>query len=1019
MIEKDMKNIYAKAMKFNMRTLAVILLSVFLASCDHDIDPIGMDSENGIAFKVDISDISGETAGVNAGGSASSATSQFVKTIGKDSIFLSALHSELHDGLRSEVPSSKVTPYKDAIATTESFGFIAYTYKTLEAELSTWKRFCAPTETKYVTTKKYWEPTTKMYWPLKDEYIRFFAYAPYKDGAGNVITVASSDTEMPKISITVNSDVSEQVDLLVADSQEFKDNASSSVRNAIKMEFSHMMTGIAFKAKKSLAVKSIEVSGVYDKADLQLAKKAKDAEWSGLTKSGNTYTLTSLTGTEEGDYIIYDPKFTMMMIPQSLPNDPANSENGAKIVVTLDDDSKIECSLAGHIWERNKLVTYIISDEPVSPRSYYLQPLTDAQREQIVPTDDQPHTVNIELNSYWDGDSKLPVDCYVLYAEAEYGPFYQYDNIPSTSKIKDMIESPATISSTGTLYSISLPIKANTMSSGGTAQRKQRKTALENRGVLSDTDLSMWDFTIAPYGGSRTIPCTANSYVIRQKGTYMLPCVYGNAIGGTTAESTEYSDYDNVEAYKPNGGVLPDGVNASKFLLNFKNSFGGDIQNPFLHLDAGVMSGLAVDLSSPMNQSKSEVAATAFKNSYEAVLVWCDLDSEDAESTNFVTVHNEITDALLAGSESLGNIPYVKFTVGSGIQEANMLIAVREKTSKQIVWSWHIWVTAENDLTPLDVEDYNYMHGNPGGNINKLLPVPLGWNAEESVAYYPEREIFCKIVQKGSLKTSALIRVFQAYQIDKGDLGGSSTFYQWGRKDPLIPNRVSFSTVVIDETLTEHNTKHAYIKKITTDSYSRDDIVASNYDWMATITPSGSSDLLQTSIQYPYKFIKTTWTDYLNLWDAGQTVAGEDREPIKTVYDPCPPGFKVPRKSCFTGFSLRGNFANEDRIDLQSDMGEDGYYYKAAKAVGIYCKKGSSDRTGILMYTQSFYFNTGAFVKDRGQIGWYWTACRTETTSANAMRININPATAERPFAQIYWPGGCDFGRSLMPVKDE
>ncbi|GEM_PF-2570633 len=1018
-----MKNIYAKSKKYSVPFLAAVLFSVFVVSCNHDIDPTGIDSESGIAFKVDVADISGETAGVKAGGSVSLATSQYISTIGKDSIFLSTLQSDLQDGLRNEVPDTKVTPYKNTIGQTGSFGFIAYTYATSGAELTAWKRFCAPTEAKYVTAKKYWEPTTKMYWPLKGEYIRFFAYAPYKDGAGNLISVASADAQMPKISITVNSEVSDQADLLVADSQEFKDNSSNTVRNAINVEFSHMMTGIAFKAKKSLGIKSIEVSGVYDKADLQLAAKAKDAEWSGLTKLDNRYTLTNLTGTEEGDYIIYDEAFTLMMIPQSLPNNPANNENGAKIVATLGDDSKIECSLAGHIWERNKLVTYIISDEPVSPRSYYLQPLTDAQREQIIPTDDQPHTVNIDLNSYWDGDSKLPIDCYVLYAEAEYGPFYHYNNIPSTSKIKKMIEAPATVSATGTLYNISIPIKANAVKSEGTSQRKQRKSELEGRGELSNIDLSMWDFTIAPYGNSRTTPCTANSYVIRQKGTYMLPCVYGNAIGGPTAEATDYSNYDNVEAYRPNGGVLPSSSDPefgpNKFLVNFKNSFGGNIKNPFLHLDENVMDGLSVDLSSPISRTKSEAAVAEFKNNYEAVLVWCDLDPDDVESTNFLTVEQNIAEAPLKGSSDLGNIPFVKFTVGSGIQEANIVIAVRRKSDQMIVWSWHIWVTAESNLTPLEVEDYNYMHNLPGGNINKFLPVPLGWNAEENVEYYPEREIFCKIVQKGSLKTSALIRIFQAHQIDRGDLGGSSTFYQWGRKDPMIPNRVSFSTVIVEGSLT----KHAYLKKITTDLYDKNEIVASDYGSMLTITPSSSDDLLCKSIQYPYQFIiyGGNWATYRNLWDAGQTEKDEDREPIKTVYDPCPPGFKVPRKSCFTGFSLRGNFTSEDRIYLQSDMGEDGYYYKAAKAVGVYCKKGASDRTGILMYAQAYYGSDGAFLGDRGQIGWYWTSCKSNDNAGNAMSININPATAtaEWPFAKIYWSGGCVYGRSLMPVKDE
>lgn len=100
---------------------------------------------------------------------------------------------------------------------------------------------------------------------------------------------------------------------------------------------------------------------------------------------------------------------------------------------------------------------------------------------------------------------------------------------------------------------------------------------------------------------------------------------------------------------------------------------------------------------------------------------------------------------------------------------------------------------------------------------------------------------------------------------------GTNTFYQWGRKDPF-PATGSASSV------------------------------SSN---SATI----ADNILNPTTFYSVDERPNTSTAY-NLWDAKQTGTGDIATPtVKTVYDPCPPGFCVP-----TG-------------DLHHYIGESGRFY--------------------------------------------------------------------------------------------
>ena len=156
------------------------------------------------------------------------------------------------------------------------------------------------------------------------------------------------------------------------------------------------------------------------------------------------------------------------------------------------------------------------------------------------------------------------------------------------------------------------------------------------------------------------------------------------------------------------------------------------------------------------------------------------------------------------------------------------------------MWSWHIWVWVD-DLTPVTITNKT------GVNYN-ILPVNLAskWDANTNGRIY-------------------------------------NWFYQFGRPTPTLPpNRYNSNTDAEnygDKTFEIKNTAISY----------------------------------KYGIMYPYTFYYNRSSPYLwyggdkvyyNLWDANCTSTGSsDNIVVKTVYDPCPVGFKMPNGNTFTYFS--------------------------------------------------------------------------------------------------------------------
>ena len=248
---------------------------------------------------------------------------------------------------------------------------------------------------------------------------------------------------------------------------------------------------------------------------------------------------------------------------------------------------------------------------------------------------------------------------------------------------------------------------------------------------------------------------------------------------------------------------------------------------------------------------------------------------------------------------------YLIFTIDPKyLQQANAVLAARDENGV-IMWSWHIWVT-EHDV----LDDTYTVHGY--GNDNStygLMKWNLGWVDNKQV-YYNQREFEIKFTQERSGNTEDLTVTQEGTVFDYKDVG--STYYQWGRKDPLVA-------------LKNWNL-------IGTKDYRPHQVGKADY----TYRTEANRVSIGESIQHPNVYyvrngtignwnsnpVGTLWNNQPN----GGTI--EDVSSTKTIYDPSPRGFQVPVPKAFAVFvngcseSPGGTKPNVGTLNGISNVGE-------------------------------------------------------------------------------------------------
>lgn len=225
--------------------------------------------------------------------------------------------------------------------------------------------------------------------------------------------------------------------------------------------------------------------------------------------------------------------------------------------------------------------------------------------------------------------------------------------------------------------------------------------------------------------GGKTKMNTANCYVINAPGTYKLPCVYGNAIKNGVTNKSAFTSTKS----------------GSRWLSQFVKYDDTAITDPWID------------------------RANAYGNEQKCEIVWQD-------------VEGLLSNLQLTGSKQNGF--YLQFKINQNkMHQGNALIAITDnhKNRPTILWSWHIWVTdyklGEDDKVITNNNNVQYT----------VMPVNIGW-CDGVTWQYGQRDVKVRFTQEGTGTTKVvdLKQLAHTYVIP-----GNCTYYQWGRKDPILP----------------------------------------------------------------------------------------------------------------------------------------------------------------------------------------------------------------------------------------
>ena len=451
-------------------------------------------------------------------------------------------------------------------------------------------------------------------------------------------------------------------------------------------------------------------------------------------------------------------------------------------------------------------------------------------------------------------------------------------------------------------------------------------------GSGSETEAGvLYDAVISPQTVTET---TSHTYLLETasaKGSEESP--YNLATkGGTTSVSTANCYMVSAPGYYSFPLVYGNAIKNGKTNESaYKTDVTGDYVLPTL------VNHLGVGITNPYIKNNTDCTP------YEAELVW-----QDAE--NLVTE---------VGYDSENE--YISFHVDPAtIRQGNAVIAIKDAEGS-VLWSWHIWVTD----TDIDSEAIAFVNSN-NETIN-FSPINLGWCAGETMTFEGRSCVITFAPEEGD-GGSGTITVTQSGTEET--ISNYSPYYQWGRKDPL-PSYAAGGKVktwynTAGEAQTALNIEAASNNKHTKVEYIKKCIL--NPGMMTYCT--GDNDP-QTNT-------------YTNLWNINDAIYeasnGRDKylesleyDVVKTIYDPSPVGFSVPKGYAFLGFSTK--------TGTYSSSGDIGWTFNAA------------DEKTIFFPMLGFYRQTDNFVST---LSHFWSAVPCLYYTGYYMQISNSAVSTPR-----------------------
>ena len=762
---------------------------------------------------------------------------------------------------------------------------------------------------------------TRIPWSWLQPHARFYAVYPEKANSnGSIKFNKPTATTAPSIEFTVQPEVTQQVDLMTA--------CSGNVQYAVRgqaprtdLRFRHALTAIRFAVGQNLSfdktIKDIKLKNVLLTSKYVLSDKldGTGAAWNhnGYTKRGDVKLSNVNYNTNENPNSIVRNRsqygnsnvtdLTQLRDNYTFYMIPQNLDNQVTAEIVFTDNTSISIPLKGR-WDAGTTRTYKLSQK----NSSWVYTINGTSPSAVAYNATQ---ANYQIESYRQAPDGTKQDV----AWKVVG--YSVDN--------------------GTTWTTTKPSWLKSLSkeqgNGGTEADVCTATlgtdivdlvAERNKGLQNATPLgtAATPYNLSNETGAAAVQNTANCYVISAPGYYMIPLVYGNAIkNGQT----------NSSAYISSAPATP---------LAF--------ENPAKRTDV-ILHQFVDHISKPITDPWIEKTNNRAYNGINAAEVtWAD--------------ENNI--ATLSGSpiyrDASGNA-FVKFEVKKeNLKSGNAVISV--KKGNTILWSWHLWFAPKNALDKIKVTNIQ-------NKVYDFTNETLGWKPTEwtGTSYSTPRTVKVKVEQtlaNNGVKQYAVVTITQNPGLTKKN--GTTTFYQWGRKDALPGT---------DATLPQGN-----IIKGDNQIHMNNKIQKPNTFFITYFDRGGK--ILQNDGLIVYNYFYNLWS--MNNNHRGDKDAANDIEVVKTIYDPCPVGFNVPTNGAFSGFTTDGR--------CQGPMNVNGTNVKATYDLNSgHLFWTNSNKTETIYFPASGYRDLRSSKVAAANVqGDYWAADPYDWTAGCVMGFSSN-----------------------------
>lgn len=719
-------------------------------------------------------------------------------------------------------------------------------------------------------------------------------------------------------------------------------------------DFKHVLSAVRFKLGSDFAtgytIKKIELTnvstqGTYTFSTGNWVNTNPNTVYANNLNFVTTNHLNSLITSDGTPNDPNDIGTTFVLLPQTLGSN-------SYAIITLEDnenpgtDLHFHASLNGQTWEKGHAYTYTIANTPYkSEFTFEVENNPEFTYDGKVSTTPTPGTNQFKVVSYYRGRSGAAPEPVAW-------------TITGYEESTDNGATWTSVSPTAPDWLTNISKTSGAGDTGGgetftTAVEGQESLQLRRQGELRSRptkgtadapyDLSLYKVDNETSWGGRS---TANCYIVRQGGYYKIPLVMGNTI--TRGKIYTPEKHEGIIKFADREYTVNDNKTTEK------TDKYGNITTPATPTQ---VSGSYVYGSDIFVDYNNQLVTAA---NYKVEATKADVYWHDFQHTGSQTELIVIKDVNVVSDNSDPNVDkYLTFTVDpKTIQQGNAVIVVRN-AGGTITWSWHIYVTDRNWLTEVtDTKTRTWYSVSPADFTMANYNLGFVEMAKNGSTYtYPRRIIRVTFQQEKSGTTCTRTITQKEGTVPANFDYFWDTKYQWGRKDAFPGNGVG--TTAGDQ---EGSPSSGWLK-----SGSKTGPYKCKYYPEGTYNPGKDVSGGATygyAIQHPAERIrgsgtlpaKGMWSNqfYANAWSATETIVrcgtktgsgvndpkGDLMYPlnsvnpvVKTIYDPCPAGFKVPPSGVFSNFSKSGNSATGTNRNISGSFSV-GYNFYAIDTSG-------------------------------------------------------------------------------------